>query len=86
MNAGTVLRNRDIRGARLVTKGALITIAVETPIMTITAQGRAMADGAMGETIQVINTQSNRTVDAVVVASGKVSVTPVDAAAKVAAK
>jgi flagella basal body P-ring formation protein FlgA len=85
MNAGSVLRMHDLRGAKMVTKGSIITICVETPNMALHTQGRAMADGAMGDTIQVINTQSNRSVDAVVVASGKVSVTPV-IEPKVAAK
>ncbi|MDX1922769.1 MAG: flagellar basal body P-ring formation chaperone FlgA [Alphaproteobacteria bacterium] len=86
LNVGSVLRMRDLRGAKMVLKGAIITIAVETPNMTLSTQGRAMADGAMGDTIQVINTQSNRAVDAVVVGSGKVSVTPRELLSKVAAK
>lgn len=86
LNVGSVLRMRDLRGAKMVLKGSIITIAVETPNMTLSTQGRAMADGAMGDTIQVINTQSNRAVDAVVVGSGKVSVTPRELLSKVAAK
>lgn len=86
LNAGNVLRMNDLRGAKLVTKGSIITIAVETPLMTLNTQGRAMADGAMGDTIQVMNTQSNRSVDAVVVASGKVSVSPAPSSNKVAVK
>ncbi len=86
LNAGSVLHIRDLRGAKMVTKGSIITIAVETPYMTLNTQGRAMADGAIGDTIQVLNTQSNRSVDAVVVASGKVSVSPVNTKTKVAVK
>lgn len=86
LNAGSVLHMHDLRGAKMVTKGSIITIAVETPYMTLNTQGRAMADGAMGDTIQVINTQSNRSVDAVVVASGKVSVSPVSTSNKVAVR
>ena len=86
LNAGSVLHMRDLRGAKLVTKGSIITIAVETPFMTLSTQGRAAADGAMGDTIQVINTQSNRSVDAVVVGSGKVSVSPSNGIRKVAQK
>ncbi|MBY0428386.1 MAG: flagellar basal body P-ring formation chaperone FlgA [Alphaproteobacteria bacterium] len=86
LNAGSVLHMHDLRGAKLVTKGSIITIAVETPYMILNTQGRAMADGAMGDTIQVMNTQSNRSVDAVVVASGKVSVSPGASTNKVAAK
>ncbi len=86
LNAGSVLHMHDLRGAKLVTKGSIITIAVETPYMTLNTQGRAAADGALGDTIQVINTQSNRSIDAVVVASGKVSVSPSSGTSKVAVK
>lgn len=86
MAAGSVLRIRDLRGAKMVSKGSIVTIAVETANMNLSTQGRAMADGAIGDTIQVINTQSNRAVDAVVIGSGKVSVTPRELVNKVAAK
>lgn len=86
LNAGSVLRMHDLRNAKMVSKGSMITIAVETPMMTLTTQGRAMADGALGDTIQVINTQSNKSIDAVVVASGKVSVSPLHETKKIAAR
>jgi flagella basal body P-ring formation protein FlgA len=83
---GTVLRLRDIRGARLVTKGSLVTMSVETAVMSLSTQGRALTDGALGDTIRVLNTQSNRTVDAVVTANGKVAVMPPETAPKIALK
>ncbi|MBI3419732.1 MAG: flagellar basal body P-ring formation protein FlgA [Proteobacteria bacterium] len=72
----SILRLRDVTKARLVVKGSLVTMKVETPAMQITAQGRALSDAVMGETVRVMNTQSNRTVDAVVTGAGQVSVTP----------
>lgn len=75
--AQTVLRLRDVRSARLVTKGSLVIMVVETPFMQISAQGRALNDGALGDTVRITNTQSNRVVDAIVTGSSKVSVTPV---------
>jgi flagella basal body P-ring formation protein FlgA len=74
METGAVLRRHDMRAARLVTKGSLVTMQVQTPFMNISTQGRAINDGAMGETVRVLNTQSNRTVDATVIGTGKVSV------------
>lgn len=71
--AGTVLRLRDVRGVRLVTKGALVTITIETPSMQLAAQGRALNDAEYGESVRVLNTQSNRTIDTVVVGTGRVS-------------
>lgn len=67
---GQPLRNRDITPPRLVTRGDLVTLKVETPLMLVTAQGRALIDGVKGETIRVINTQSNRMIEGVVEAPG----------------
>lgn len=74
LTAQSVLRVRDVRGQRLVTKGSLVTMVVETPVMQLATQGRALSDGAMGETIRILNTQSNRTVDGVVIGGGRISV------------
>ena len=84
LNAGAVLRLRDVRAARLITKGALVSITIETPIMHISSQGRALSDGAMGETIRIMNTQSNRTIDGVVTGTNQVSVMPVNQPAIIA--
>lgn len=65
---------RDIQAQRLVAKGALVTMVLQAPHMVLATQGRALQDGSRGELIRVINTQSNRTVDAVVVNAGQVSV------------
>lgn len=72
----SILRLRDVAKARLVLKGSMVTMKVEIPGMQITAQGRALADAVMGETVRVMNTQSNRTVDAVVTGQGEVAVMP----------
>lgn len=56
----------DFRPPVVVTKGSIVNMVVETPYMLLTAQGRASEDGAMGDVIRVLNTQSNTTVDAVV--------------------
>ena len=38
----------------LVARNATVTILLQTPAMTLTAQGRATEDGARGETVRVI--------------------------------
>lgn len=68
------LRSRDVMPPRLVLRGSLVTLKVETPLMQITAQGRALQDGAKGETVRVVNTQSNRTIEGIVDATGVVRV------------
>jgi flagellar basal body P-ring formation protein FlgA len=71
---GEVLRSRDIMPPRLVQRGSLVTMKIETPYILVTAQGKAQQDGAEGETIRVMNTQSNRVVEGVVIAPGVVEI------------
>ena len=71
---GEVLRSRDIIPPRLVTRGSLVTMKIETPLMLITSQGRAMQDGAKGEVVRVTNIQSNRVIEGTVEASGVIRI------------
>jgi flagella basal body P-ring formation protein FlgA len=63
---GQPLRERDVIPPRLVIRGALVIMKIETPFMTVTAQGRALQDGKVGDVVRVTNTQSNRTVEGTV--------------------
>jgi flagella basal body P-ring formation protein FlgA len=74
LEAKAILRLRDTTKARLVVKGSMVTMQVNTSSMQIAVQGRALGDAVMGETVRVMNTQSNRTVDAIVTGESKVSV------------
>jgi flagella basal body P-ring formation protein FlgA len=60
----------DVRAPILVTKGTAVTMILESPGLLLTAKGQALEDGAKGETIRIMNTQSNRTIEAVVTAAG----------------
>ncbi len=73
---GELLRARDVMPPRLVARGSLVTLRIQTPVLSITAQGKAEQDGTEGETIRVTNTQSNRIVEGIVVASGLVDLRP----------
>lgn len=78
MGAQIVLHGRDLVKERLIQKGDLVDMQVKTENMLVSARGRALGDGAMGETIRVTNASSNRTIDAVVTGKGTVSVAPLD--------
>ena len=71
---GIPLRAGDFREPIVVTKNSLVTMVVQTPYMLLTAQGRAVQDGAMGDAIRVMNTFSKVTVDAVVEGPSRVLV------------
>lgn len=71
---GDVIRTNDVSAPRLVTRGTLVTMKIQTPVMVITTQGRSLQDGALGDVIRVINTQSNRTIEGTVTAQGTVTI------------
>jgi flagella basal body P-ring formation protein FlgA len=68
------LRPQDLLPRRIVLRGTLVTMQVVMPGMQLTAQGRALQDGALGEVIRVTNTTSNRVVEARIVSTGLVEV------------
>ncbi len=74
MSENILLRSRDVMPPRLISRGNLVTLKIQTPLMLITAQGRALDDGARGTVIRVKNAQSNRIVEGVVEDSGVVRV------------
>jgi flagella basal body P-ring formation protein FlgA len=76
LRAGEPIRSADIHPPVLVTRGSLVTMVYQTPAMTITVRGKAIQDGAKGETIRVMNIQSKRELDAVVADAGTVVIGP----------
>lgn len=69
------IRGTDVRRPILVPKGSLVTMILHMSSMTLTAKGRALEAGSLGDAIRVANTHSNTIIDATVSASGTVSVT-----------
>ncbi|SMH60424.1 flagellar basal body P-ring formation chaperone FlgA [Azospirillum agricola] len=68
------VRLRDLQSPRMIDKGALVTITLATESMSLTTQGKALQDGGRGEVIRVVNTQSNRIVEATVAGHNLVAV------------
>ncbi|MDD3287806.1 MAG: flagellar basal body P-ring formation chaperone FlgA [Alphaproteobacteria bacterium] len=71
---GQVLRTRDVIQPRMVTRGSLVLMKVETPFMQISTQGKSLQDGSMGDTVRVTNVKSNRVIEGVVVSPGVIKV------------
>jgi flagella basal body P-ring formation protein FlgA len=76
IRAQDVIRSTDLQVPVMVTKNSLVTIRLRTERMELTAQGRALEEGAEGDVVRVMNTKSNTVVNAVVVDSGAVVVVP----------
>ncbi len=75
LKAGQPLRISDVRHPLMVEKGSLVTMTVVNGALSLSATGKAMQDGAMGETIRLINTSTNRMIEAKVTGAGTVTVT-----------
>lgn len=76
LRAGELIRASDIKLPTLVAKGDTVTMIFEVPGLSLTAQGRAMNEGGMGDSIAILNPVSHRQVDALVVGTGTVRVGP----------
>ena len=74
ISANTPVRARDLQQPQVVAKGALVTMVLQHKSMMLTAQGKALEGGSDGAVIRVVNTMSNRTVEAVVVGPNQVTV------------
>jgi flagella basal body P-ring formation protein FlgA len=66
LRANQMLRMSDIAMAAAIHRGSMVTLMVQTENMTLTAQGRALEDAAIGQPIRVINTMSNKPLTGVV--------------------
>ena len=56
----------------LVQRNETVTLVYEVPGITLTVRGKAVEGGAEGDVISVLNEQSKRTVQGVVVGPGRV--------------
>ena len=74
VRAGQPIRLSDLGDPVTINKKAPVTILVKEGLMQLTAQGRALEDGQVGESIKVMNVYSNKTVYAVVVDENLVEV------------
>jgi len=71
---GRTLRAADLMKPEVVARGETITLVYEVPGIMITVRGKANEGGAEGDMISVLNEQSKRTVQGVVVGPGRVVV------------
>ncbi len=74
LRAGQALRPSDLIKAQVVQRNEAVTILYSVPGVKLTVRGKATEGGAIGDVINVVNIQSNRTVQGTVVAPGRVSI------------
>ena len=74
LRQGVPLRANDVQRPVLVQRNSTVTIAVKTPFMTLTTQGRASEDGGKGDLVRVTNLQTKRVVEGIVDGPGSITV------------
>ena len=74
LRAGESLRLADVKHPTLVAKGSTVTMVFDAPGISLSATGRALAEGGQGDSITVLNPVSYRQVQATVIAPGTVRV------------
>ncbi len=59
-----------------VRRGDFVNLIYEMPGMSLNMRARALEDGAVGQGIRLVNTSSNRTIDAIVTGPGAARANP----------
>lgn len=72
---GLLLREVDIQRPELIERNASVTMTFEQPGFQLTMRGKALAGGALGDIIQVMNLNSKKTVEAAITGPNRVAVT-----------
>ncbi|HEY4077538.1 MAG TPA: flagellar basal body P-ring formation chaperone FlgA [Rhizomicrobium sp.] len=70
--AGQPFRGDDVRRPIVITKGQTVTMQFAAPGVELSAMGRAMSEGGVGDTITIQNPASYRMISATVIAPGTV--------------
>jgi flagellar basal body P-ring formation protein FlgA len=73
--AGSIVRRADLAEPQLVRRGEPVTLTVEAGALVITAQGRALSGGGVGDPVRVVNLATSRTIEGRVAGPGRVRVT-----------
>ena len=75
LSSGQAFRSDDVRKPIIITKGETVTMQFTVPGVELTAMGRAMSEGGIGDTVTMQNPASYRMISGVVVAPGTVRAT-----------
>jgi len=75
LSAGQPFRGDDLRKPIVITKGQTVTMQFVLPGVELTAMGRAMSEGGIGDTVTIQNPASYRMISGVVTAPGTVRAT-----------
>jgi flagella basal body P-ring formation protein FlgA len=74
LRAGQALRASDATRPEAVHRNETVTMIYEAPGIVLTMRGKAQESGAVGDLINVLNVQTNRTIQATVAGPGRVAI------------
>lgn len=74
LRAGQALRGADLSKPDLVQRDENVTLIYESPGLYLTMRGKALENGTEGDTVNVLNLQSKRTVYGVIVGRAQVAI------------
>jgi flagella basal body P-ring formation protein FlgA len=73
MRAGQAVKAADLGKPDLVTRDQNVTVIYEAPGLYLTGRGKALDSGTEGDVVNIVNLQSKRTIQAVVIGPGQVA-------------
>lgn len=74
LQAGQIIRRTDLTKPQLVHRNEPVIMVFEQPGVMLTLRGKALESGAEGDTVNVTNLQSKKTLQGVVTAPGQVTI------------
>ena len=74
LQTGRLVRSIDLMRPEIVQRNETVTLVYEIPGIMLTVRGKATEGGAQGDVISVLNEQSKRLIQGVVVAPGRVAI------------
>ncbi|CAN5175227.1 flagellar basal body P-ring formation chaperone FlgA [soil metagenome] len=76
LRAGSAVAGRDLASPQVIARNDVVEVAFISGGVRLTITGRATRNAALGEPVSVMNTTSNRTVEAIATGPGKAVVGP----------
>jgi flagella basal body P-ring formation protein FlgA len=76
LRAGAPVATRDLASPQVIARNDMVEVTYDVGGVKLTVTGRATRNAAIGEPVPVLNTTSNRTIDAVATGPGQAVVGP----------
>ena len=74
LHAGKPIKDSMVEYPQIVQRGELVTMVFNNGLLSLTAQGKALENGAKGDVIRVVNANSSKTLEARITGQKEVAV------------